>query len=97
MIEQGNNIKKSKRAKKDYSHLLQNCCSHKTFILKLTSSSFCSSSESNMTQVVAVLGAQWGDEGKGKIVDILSGEYEVSCVSCRSNTSHLILENTCIL
>jgi len=24
-----------------------------------------------------VLGTQWGDEGKGKLVDILAGQYEV--------------------
>ena len=24
-----------------------------------------------------VLGAQWGDEGKGKLVDILSTEYDI--------------------
>jgi len=27
--------------------------------------------------VVAVLGSQWGDEGKGKLIDILSGEFDV--------------------
>lgn len=29
--------------------------------------------------VVAVLGSQWGDEGKGKLVDILAGEFSVCC------------------
>lgn len=28
-------------------------------------------------QVTAIIGAQWGDEGKGKIVDILSQEYDL--------------------
>ncbi len=28
-------------------------------------------------QVTSVVGAQWGDEGKGKIVDILSNEYDI--------------------
>ena len=28
-------------------------------------------------QVAVVLGTQWGDEGKGKLVDILAGQYEV--------------------
>ena len=28
-------------------------------------------------QVAAVLGAQWGDEGKGKLVDILAQQYDV--------------------
>lgn len=27
--------------------------------------------------VTTILGSQWGDEGKGKLVDILSGEYDV--------------------
>src|SRR5438067_13562122 len=26
---------------------------------------------------VIVLGSQWGDEGKGKIVDLLSGQFDV--------------------
>lgn len=29
------------------------------------------------SQVAAVLGAQWGDEGKGKLVDILAGRYDI--------------------
>ena len=29
-----------------------------------------------MTQTVAVIGAQWGDEGKGKIVDCLSSAVD---------------------
>ena len=28
-------------------------------------------------QVAAVLGSQWGDEGKGKLVDILAQQYDV--------------------
>lgn len=28
-------------------------------------------------QVCAVLGAQWGDEGKGKLVDILAKRYDI--------------------
>ena len=30
-----------------------------------------------MTKVDVLLGLQWGDEGKGKIVDVLSGEYDI--------------------
>lgn len=30
-------------------------------------------------KVVVVLGAQWGDEGKGKMVDILANEMDVVC------------------
>lgn len=31
------------------------------------------------TKVTVVLGAQWGDEGKGKVVDMLAGEMDVVC------------------
>jgi len=30
-----------------------------------------------MSKIVAVIGAQWGDEGKGKIVDLLSERFEI--------------------
>lgn len=30
-----------------------------------------------MSQVIAVIGAQWGDEGKGKIVDLLAERFDV--------------------
>lgn len=30
-----------------------------------------------MTKVDVLLGLQWGDEGKGKIVDVLSGQYDI--------------------
>ena len=37
-----------------------------------------------------VLGAQWGDEGKGKLSDILCGEAELCCrgtyLNCTANT-----------
>jgi len=32
---------------------------------------------SKLTQVVAVLGSQWGDEGKGKLVDVLGQDFAV--------------------
>lgn len=32
-----------------------------------------------MKEVVAVLGSQWGDEGKGKLVDLLAGQFSVCC------------------
>lgn len=39
-----------------------------------------------------VLGAQWGDEGKGKLVDILSQQYDVCCrVAGGSNAGHTIV------
>eukprot|EP00976_Prorocentrum_cordatum_P081920 1184601-Prorocentrum_minimum.AAC.1 len=30
-----------------------------------------------LSQVVTVLGSQWGDEGKGKLVDIIAQRYDV--------------------
>lgn len=42
--------------------------------------------------VDVVLGAQWGDEGKGKLVDILSSEYDVCArVAGGSNAGHTIV------
>jgi len=39
-----------------------------------------------------VLGAQWGDEGKGKLVDVLSQEYDVCArVAGGSNAGHTIV------
>ena len=45
-----------------------------------------------MTQVIAVIGAQWGDEGKGKIVDFLSENADY-CVRFQggSNAGHTII------
>ena len=39
-----------------------------------------------------MLGAQWGDEGKGKLVDILSAEMDV-CARCAggNNAGHTIV------
>ena len=42
--------------------------------------------------VDVVLGAQWGDEGKGKLVDMLSGKYDVCArVAGGSNAGHTIV------
>ena len=30
-----------------------------------------------MSKHTAILGAQWGDEGKGKLVDILAEKYDI--------------------
>jgi hypothetical protein len=43
-------------------------------------------------QVCVVLGTQWGDEGKGKLVDILAQDYEIVARAqvrreCRSGTA----------
>lgn len=42
--------------------------------------------------VTVVLGAQWGDEGKGKLVDILSAKADV-CARCAggNNAGHTIV------
>jgi len=58
-----------------------------------TSSSSSSASNSNDTNGIdVVLGAQWGDEGKGKLVDLLSQEYDVCArVAGGSNAGHTIV------
>jgi adenylosuccinate synthase len=28
-------------------------------------------------QVIAVMGGQWGDEGKGKLVDVLGANFDI--------------------
>jgi adenylosuccinate synthase len=43
-------------------------------------------------KIDVVLGAQWGDEGKGKLVDILSQDYDVCArVAGGSNAGHTIV------
>ncbi|MFA6521438.1 MAG: adenylosuccinate synthetase, partial [Candidatus Gracilibacteria bacterium] len=42
-------------------------------------------------QVTAVVGAQWGDEGKGKLVDILAESYDiVARATGGANAGHTI-------
>ena len=42
--------------------------------------------------VDVVLGAQWGDEGKGKLVDIVSPKYDICArVAGGSNAGHTIV------
>jgi adenylosuccinate synthase len=42
--------------------------------------------------VDVVVGSQWGDEGKGKLVDIVSGEYDICArVAGGSNAGHTIV------
>jgi hypothetical protein len=42
--------------------------------------------------VDVILGAQWGDEGKGKLVDILSCNYDICArVAGGSNAGHTIV------
>lgn len=47
---------------------------------------------SNKSDVSVVLGSQWGDEGKGKIVDVLACEVDLVC-RCQggSNAGHTVL------
>lgn len=43
-------------------------------------------------RVDVILGAQWGDEGKGKLVDIRSGKYAICArVAGGSNAGHTIV------
>eukprot|EP01037_Dinobryon_pediforme_P019102 gene19102-19462_t len=43
-------------------------------------------------KIDVVLGAQWGDEGKGKLVDILSSKYDICArVAGGSNAGHTIV------
>ena len=35
---------------------------------------------------VVIVGAQWGDEGKGKVVDLLSDEFKKEIKSTPHNT-----------
>lgn len=41
-----------------------------------------------------LVGTQWGDEGKGKVTDLISGEYEVVC-RCQggANAGHTVVAN----
>jgi len=47
-----------------------------------------------VTQVSAVLGSQWGDEGKGKLVDILAKDFDV-VARCQggANAGHTIYDD----
>ncbi len=45
-------------------------------------------------QVCTVLGSQWGDEGKGKLVDILAEKHDIVCrYAGGSNAGHTIVVN----
>lgn len=48
---------------------------------------------SELSQVCAVLGTQWGDEGKGKLVDILSQRFDIvaRCQVCAPAMSRAAL------
>ena len=43
---------------------------------------------------IAVLGAQWGDEGKGKIVDLLTPHFSIVCrYQGGHNAGHTVYAN----
>lgn len=46
------------------------------------------------SKVAVVLGAQWGDEGKGKVVDMLASEVDIVC-RCQggNNAGHTVVAN----
>lgn len=46
------------------------------------------------SKVDVVLGAQWGDEGKGKVVDMLASEVDIVC---RCQVSHCCNALCCML
>jgi hypothetical protein len=51
---------------------------------------------SDLNKVTVVLGSQWGDEGKGKIVDLLASQADVVCrcqVFDRLNTNSYLRLN----
>lgn len=41
-------------------------------------------------KVTVVLGAQWGDEGKGKVVDMLASDVDLVC-RCQVSPRHCTL------
>lgn len=46
------------------------------------------------SKLVVVLGSQWGDEGKGKLVSVLSGHYDVSArFNGGANAGHTVIRN----
>jgi len=46
------------------------------------------------SKLAVVLGAQWGDEGKGKLVSVLSDHYDVSArFNGGANAGHTVIRN----
>lgn len=47
---------------------------------------------SSLGPVAAIIGTQWGDEGKGKVTDVLGGYYDVIARACGgANAGHTIV------
>ena len=41
-----------------------------------------------------LVGTQWGDEGKGKVTDLISGDYDVVCrYAGGANAGHTVIAN----
>ncbi|KAL8185804.1 UNVERIFIED_CONTAM: hypothetical protein K2H54_058277 [Gekko kuhli] len=43
-------------------------------------------------KVTVVLGAQWGDEGKGKVVDLLAQDADIVCRCQRAGSSRFLFD-----
>ena len=48
-------------------------------VLKMSPNGTQNGTHGHSNKVSVVLGAQWGDEGKGKLVDLLTENMEVVC------------------
>lgn len=47
-------------------------------------------------RVTVVLGAQWGDEGKGKVVDLLAQDADIVCRCQVVHEHHLMFVRMCL-
>lgn len=44
--------------------------------------------------MIGVMGAQWGDEGKGKLVDVLGDSYDITArCAGGANAGHTVVVN----
>lgn len=80
-----------------YRHHVVKDCRLKTVKLQSKLSTVCAAGngpEPFDPQVCVVLGTQWGDEGKGKLVDILAQQYEVVArAQGGANAGHTIYDS----
>ena len=45
-----------------------------------------------MAKATVIIGSQWGDEGKGKLIDILSGGFDLCCrFNGGANAGHTVV------
>jgi adenylosuccinate synthase len=62
------------------------------FAIGISAALLSSAASADRPSVDVVLGAQWGDEGKGKLVDILGADYDICArVAGGSNAGHTIV------